>query len=222
MPLTRLCRLCATSSPAKSKYHLLTVGLTGGIGSGKSSVSARLAVLGAVVIDADRIAREIVEPGEPALTAIHQRFGDAVISVDGTLKRQDLAEIVFNDPKALADLNAIMLPRIAARTHAEQEAAPEDAVVVHDSPLLVEQGLDDAYDVILVVDCPDDVRIDRLVSQRGMTEIDARARMAAQASRDDRLAVADFVIENDGSPDELRHRVDEVWQLLREAAEENC
>ena len=201
---------------------MLIVGLTGGIGSGKSSVSARLAVLGAVVIDADLIAREIVEPGEPALAAIRDRFGDAVISPDGTLNRQGLADIVFHDPNALTDLNAIMLPRIAARTRAEQEAAPDDAVVVHDSPLLVEQGLESAYDVILVVDCPDEVRLERLVKTRGMAEGDARARMAAQASRDQRLEVADFVIENDGSPEDLHHRVDEVWQLLLEAAEENA
>ena len=155
---------------------MLSVGLTGGIGSGKSSVSARLSTLGALVIDSDLIAREIVEPGEPALAEVELRFGAGVIRADRTLDRQALADIVFHDPAALAALNDIMLPRIGARTSAIEAAAPHDAVVVHDSPLLVEQGLAAAYDVVVVVDCPDEVRLNRLVEQRGMSATDARAR----------------------------------------------
>lgn len=197
---------------------MLSVGLTGGIGSGKSSVSARLASLGAVVIDSDLVARQIVEPGEPALAEVEARFGTGVIRADRTLDRQALADIVFHDPGALADLNAIMLPRIGARTSAIEASAPDDAVVVHDSPLLVEQGLADAYDVVVVVDCPDDVRLERLVEQRGMSADDARARMASQAGRDDRLAVADFVIENEGSRADLDSQVDRLWAELLAAA----
>jgi len=198
---------------------MLSVGLTGGIGSGKSSVSARLASLGAVVIDSDLVARQIVEPGEPALAEVETRFGAGVIRADRTLDRQALADIVFNDADALADLNAIMLPRIGARTAAIQAAAPSDAVVVHDSPLLVEQGLAAAYDVVVVVDCPDDVRLERVVEQRGMSAVDARARMAAQATREERLAVADFVIENSGSRADLDSQVDRLWAQLLAAAE---
>jgi len=177
-------------------------------------VSARLAALGATVIDADRVAREVVEPGQPALAEIEADFGPAVIRDDGSLDRQALADIVFGDAAALARLNAIMLPRIAERTRALQEAASADAVVVHDSPLLVEQGLQDAYDVVVVVDCPDDVRLDRLVRLRGMSEADARARMTAQATREARLAVADRVIDNSGSPADLTSAVDALWREL--------
>ncbi len=197
---------------------MLSVGLTGGIGSGKSSVSARLSTLGALVIDSDLIAREIVEPGEPALAEVELRFGAGVIRADRTLDRQALADIVFHDPAALAALNDIMLPRIGARTSAIEAAAPHDAVVVHDSPLLVEQGLAAAYDVVVVVDCPDEVRLNRLVEQRGMSATDARARMAAQATRDERLAVADFVLDNSGSRADLDAQVDQLWAHLLAAA----
>ena len=197
---------------------MLSVGLTGGIGSGKSSVSARLSTLGALVIDSDLIAREIVEPGEPALAEVELRFGVGVIRADRTLDRQALADIVFHDPAALAALNDIMLPRIGARTSAIEAAAPHDAVVVHDSPLLVEQGLAAAYDVVVVVDCPDEVRLNRLVEQRGMSATDARARMAAQATRDERLAVADFVLDNSGSRADLDAQVDQLWAHLLAAA----
>lgn len=181
-------------------------------------MSARLASLGAVVIDADLIAREIVEPGQPALAEIAERFGPGVIGPDGRLDRPALAAVVFSDPEALAALNAIMHPRIAERSRALQEAAPPDAVVVHDSPLLVEQGLADAYDVVVVVDCPDECRVDRLVRQRGMSESDALARIAAQATRDERLAAADYVVENDGTLDELTAQVDDLWQDLSDEA----
>jgi len=197
---------------------MLSVGLTGGIGSGKSSVSARLSTLGALVIDSDLIAREIVEPGEPALAEVEVRFGPGVIRADRTLDRQALADIVFHDPAALAALNDIMLPRIGARTSAIEAAAPHDAVVVHDSPLLVEQGLAAVYDVVVVVDCPDEVRLERLVEQRRMSATDARARMAAQATRDERLAVADFVLDNSGSLADLHAQVDQLWAHLLAAA----
>ena len=197
---------------------MLTVGLTGGIGSGKSAVAARLADLGAVVVDADVVAREVVEPGEPALVEIRDRFGDAMIRADGSLDRQALADIVFADPEALADLNAIMHPRIAARSQALVADAPDDSVVVYDMPLLVEQGIAAGYDVVVVVDCGDDIRLDRLVRLRGMGESDARARMAAQATRDERLAAADFVISNDGTPADRDRQVDVLWRALVEAA----
>lgn len=199
---------------------MLSVGLTGGIGSGKSSVAQRFAQLGAVIVDSDLIARQIVEPGQPALDEIAQRFSEGVIRPDGTLDRLGLAAIVFNDPQALADLNAIMHPKIAARSTQIVDEAPDDAVVVHDSPLLVEQGLADSFDVVVVVDCPDDIRLDRLVNLRGMAADDAAARMAAQAGRDERLAVADYVIENSGSEGQLQQQTDAVWAELVEAAAE--
>jgi len=199
---------------------LLSVGLTGGIGSGKSSVAQRFARLGAVIVDSDLIARQIVEPGQPALDEIAHRFSEGVIRADGTLDRLGLAAVVFNDSQALADLNAIMHPKIAARSAQIVDEAPEDAVVVHDSPLLVEQDLADSFDVVVVVDCPDDIRLDRLVNLRGMAPDDAVARMAAQAGRDERLAVADYVIENSGSEDQLQQQTDAVWADLVEAAAE--
>jgi dephospho-CoA kinase len=199
---------------------LLSVGLTGGIGSGKSSVAQRFAELGAVIVDSDLIARQIVEPGQPALTEIAERFSEGAINDDGTLNRLALAKIVFNDPQALTDLNAIMHPKIAARSAQIVAEAPDDAVVVHDSPLLVEQDLADSFDVVVVVDCPDDIRLNRLVNSRGMAADDAVARMAAQANRDERLAVADFVIENSGSEGQLQQQTDAVWAELVEAAAE--
>ncbi len=199
---------------------MLSVGLTGGIGSGKSSVAQRFARLGAVIVDSDLIARQIVEPGQPALDEIAHRFSEGVIRADGTLDRLGLAAVVFNDSQALADLNAIMHPKIAARSAQIVDEAPEDAVVVHDSPLLVEQDLADSFDVVVVVDCPDDIRLDRLVNLRGMAPDDAVARMAAQAGRDERLAVADYVIENSGSEDQLQQQTDAVWADLVEAAAE--
>jgi len=199
---------------------MLTVGLTGGIGSGKSSVARLLALRGAVVIDADVIARDIVQPGEPTLQRVVERFGAEILLPDGHLNRGALAAVVFNDSDALADLNAIMHPVIAQRSRELERQAPAGSVIVHDSPLLVEQGLDHAYDVVVVVDCPDDVRLDRLVNQRGMAADDARARMAAQASRDERLAVADYVIDNSGRERDLEPLVDAVWSELHLAASE--
>ena len=195
---------------------MLRVGLTGGIGSGKSTVSRRLARLGAVVLDADRIAREVVEPGTPGLAALVAEFGPQILAADGTLDRAALGARVFPDPAALARLNAIVHPLIGGRT-VELTADAERAqvgVLVHDVPLLVEGGLHGSYDVVVVVDAAPEVQLDRLTRLRGMTEAEARDRMARQATRADRLAVADVVLANEGTPRELERQVDALWQRL--------
>ncbi|WP_286927906.1 MULTISPECIES: dephospho-CoA kinase [Aeromicrobium] len=191
------------------------VGLTGGIASGKSTVSGRLAELGAVIIDYDRLAREAVEPGSPALDLIAQRFGADVIAADGTLDRPRLGSLVFADPAALKDLEAITHPAIRDLAALREQQAG-DAIVVHDNPLLVEMGAAASCDVVIVVDAPEDVQIARMVADRGMTEDDARARIAAQASREERRAAADVVIENTGTREQLSARIDEVWKDLVE------
>ncbi|RKS74430.1 dephospho-CoA kinase [Actinomadura pelletieri DSM 43383] len=193
---------------------MLKVGLTGGIGSGKSEVARRLAEHGAVVIDADRIAREVVEPGTPGLAAVVAEFGADVLLPSGALDREKLGRIVFADPDRLAALNAIVHPLVAERAKQVMDEAPADAVVVHDVPLLTENGLASQYDEVVVVDAPEDVQLDRLVARRGMTEEDARARMSAQASREDRRAVATHVIDNSGSLDALKAQVDALWDAL--------
>jgi dephospho-CoA kinase len=192
----------------------LRVGLTGGIGSGKSEVSRRLAEHGAIVIDADRIAREVVEPGTPGLAAVVEAFGREVLRGDGSLDRERLGSIVFRDKERLAALNAIVHPLVGERAAELQRAAPDDAVVVYDVPLLAENDLAGEYDVVIVVDAGDDIRVDRLTRLRGMSEADARARIAAQASRDDRLRLATIVITNEGTLDELHRRGDEAWADL--------
>ncbi|MET9069187.1 dephospho-CoA kinase [Streptosporangium sandarakinum] len=193
---------------------MLKVGLTGGIGSGKSEVSRRLAALGAVVIDADRIAREVVEPGTEGLARVVEAFGAGILRADGTLDRPKLGSIVFSDPEKLAVLNGIVHPLVGARVAELQDRADADAIVVYDVPLLAENGLAPMYDVVVVVDAADDVRIARLVELRGMARQDAEARIAAQASREDRLKVADIVVPNEGSLEELAARVEEVWAEL--------
>jgi dephospho-CoA kinase len=198
---------------------VLKIGLTGGIGSGKSEVSKRLAARGAVVIDADKIAREVVEPGTPGLARVVATFGDEVLHPDGTLNREKLGSIVFADSERLAALNAIVHPLVGERVAHLQSEAADDAIVVYDVPLLAENKLAPMYDVVIVVDAADDVRVRRLAEHRGMAEADARARIAAQASREDRLAVADIVVPNEGSLEELDARVREVWdELLRRAS----
>ncbi|NEC50851.1 dephospho-CoA kinase [Actinospica acidiphila] len=199
---------------------MLTVGLTGGIGAGKSEVSRLLVERGAVLIDADRIAREVVEPGTPGLAAVVEAFGEEVLAEDGSLDRPRLGALVFSDPEKLATLNSIVHPLVGARSRELEEAAPEDAVVVHDVPLLTENGLAPLYDVVVVVDASPGTQLDRLVRLRGMSEEDARARMAAQATREQRRAVADVVIDNDVPLDALERRVEEVWaDLVRRARE---
>ena len=190
------------------------VGLTGGIASGKSTVSRRLAELGAVVIDYDLLAREVVEPGSRGLELIEQRFGPSVITAEGTLDRPALGALVFADPAALKDLEAITHPAIRDLAAEREAAAGAEAVVVHDNPLLVEMGAAAACDVVIVVDAPEQTQVARMVADRGMTEADARARIAAQAGRDERLAAADVVIENTGTLTELNARVDEIWKDL--------
>jgi dephospho-CoA kinase len=190
------------------------VGLTGGIGSGKSTVSALLAEHGAVVIDYDLLAREAVEPGMPALTAIVERFGSSILLPDGKLDRPALGAIVFGDDAARRDLEAITHPAIGELAWTRDGAAPEGAVIVHDHPLLVEVGLAGFVDLVVVVDVPEDIQVDRLVRLRGMTEADARARIAAQTSRSNRLAAADIVLDNSGLPDELAAAVNALWERL--------
>lgn len=193
---------------------MLQVGLTGGIGSGKSTVSARLAALGAVVVDYDLLAREAVEPGTTALAAIVERFGREVVAADGTLDRPALGAVVFADEAARRDLEAITHPAVRELAAARVAAAPEDAVVVHDHPLLVEMGMATWCDVVVVVDVDPEVQVQRLVEQRGMSEADARARLAAQASREQRLAAADEVLDNGGTRDDLVAAVDALWARL--------
>ncbi|RMB87305.1 dephospho-CoA kinase [Streptomyces shenzhenensis] len=193
---------------------MLKVGLTGGIGAGKSEVSRLLVERGAVLIDADRIAREVVAPGTPGLAAVVEAFGERVLAADGSLDRPGLGAIVFADPEKLAVLNSIVHPLVGARSRELESAAADDAVVVHDVPLLAENGLAPLYDVVVVVDAGPETQLDRLVRLRGMTEDDARARMAAQATREKRLEIADVVIDNDVPLDALRRRVAEVWADL--------
>lgn len=185
------------------------IGLTGGIGSGKSTVARMFAELGAHVIDADAVAREVVEPGTPGLAALVEEFGNGILDGD-RLDRTSLAQIVFEDEGARTRLNAIIHPLIGARTAELIAALPPNAVFLHDVPLLVELHLENAYDLVVVVDAPDDVRVSRLV-ERGLTEDDARARIATQATREQRLAVADVVINNSGDLDQLREQVRSAW-----------
>ncbi|MFD3476603.1 dephospho-CoA kinase [Streptomyces sp. NPDC058695] len=197
---------------------MLKVGLTGGIGAGKSEVSRLLVEHGAVLIDADRIAREVVEPGTPGLAAVVEAFGSEVLAPDGSLDRPALGAIVFADADRLAVLNSIVHPLVGARSAELEAAATGDSVVVHDVPLLAENGLAPLYDLVVVVDASPETQLDRLVRLRGMSEEDARARMAAQATRDKRLEIADIVIDNDVPLDELHRRVDAVWADLAQRA----
>jgi dephospho-CoA kinase len=194
---------------------VLRVGLTGGIGSGKSEVSRRLAAQGAVVIDADAIAREVVAPGTPGLAAVLDAFGPEVLQADGSLDRPRLGDIVFADPEQLARLNGIVHPLVGARSQELEQAAGPRSIVVHDVPLIAENKLAANYDLVVVVDVPPRVQLDRLVRHRGLSREQAQARMAAQASRADRLAIAGIVIENSGSIAELDRLVGELWTELR-------
>ena len=191
---------------------MLRVGLSGGIGSGKSTVARGLARRGAIVIDADAIAREVVEPGRPGLAAVVDRFGPEVVDAGGRLDRPVLAALVFDDAAARADLNAIVHPLVAAETARRLAGAPPDAVVVLDVPLLVEAARS-GYDVVVIVEAPEAVRLERLVA-RGMAEEDARRRMATQASDAERRKVADVVLDNSGSEDGLEAQIDSLWAQL--------
>jgi dephospho-CoA kinase len=196
---------------------MLRVGLTGGIGSGKSAVSERLAALGAVILDGDKAARAVVEPGTPGLARIAETFGPAVLRPDGSLDRAKLASIVFADEAARAQLNAITHPLIHQHIQAGEEAAVKaggpETIIVHDIPLLAEGQRAAGFDVVIVVDVPAEVQVARLAA-RGLPEDQARARMAAQATREQRLAVADIVIDNSGTREDLDRRVTGVWADL--------
>ncbi len=194
---------------------MLRIGLTGGIGSGKSTVAARLAELGAVVIDSDLLAREAVAVGSPGLARVVRRFGADVLSPDGSLDRPALGTLVFGDPAALADLNAIVHPLVRARSEELTAAAVADGAraVVQDVPLLVETGLAASYDKVIVVEAPLELRLERLAG-RGLDAETARARIAAQASDEQRRAVADVVLDNSGSVAELAAQVDAAWGRL--------
>lgn len=174
-------------------------------------MATRLEELGAVLVDADAIAREVVEPGTPGLAAVVAAFGQDVLDGDGRLDRPRLGAIVFQEPERRAELNGIVHPLVRERAAAMIAAAPDDSVVVQDIPLLVETGQQKNFHLVLVVDAPEDVRLQRMVGQRGMTEADARSRMAAQASRQDRLAAADVVLTNAGTREELLASVDRLW-----------
>jgi dephospho-CoA kinase len=198
---------------------VLRAGLTGGIGSGKSEVSRRLAAHGAVVIDADVAARAVVAPGTPGLARVVEAFGADVVGPDGALDRDRLGTIVFHDPASRTTLNAIVHPLVGqwmrAAERAAVDAAGGDLIIVHDVPLLAENQRAGDFDLVIVVDVPPELQLERLVGQRGMSPDQARARMAAQASRPQRLAVADLVIDNSGSLADLDHRVAEVWADLQ-------
>jgi dephospho-CoA kinase len=190
------------------------VGLTGGVASGKSTVSAMLRDLGALVVDADALAREVVEAGTPGLEAVVAEFGPEVLGGDGRLDRAGLGRLVFADPSRRVALEAIIHPLVRARAAELEAAAPEGTLVVHDIPLLVETGQEASFDAVVVVDVPEDLQVERAVRERGWSEDEARARVAAQASRSDRLAAASHIIDNSGTLEDLRHHVTEVFEEL--------
>jgi dephospho-CoA kinase len=194
------------------------VGLTGGIGAGKSEVSRRLAAQGVVIIDADAVAREVVAPGTDGLAEVTEAFGPEVLLPDGGLDRPWLGDMVFAHPELRTKLNAIIHPKVADRMAELEQAAGPGAIVVHDVPLIAENGLADAYDVVVVVDVPPRIQVERLVRHRAMTREQAKARMAAQASREQRLAIAGIVIDNSGSLAELDRQVGDLWSELRRRA----
>jgi dephospho-CoA kinase len=196
---------------------VLRVGLTGGIGAGKSEVSRRLAAQGAIVIDADAIAREVVAPGTPGLAEVVAAFGPGVLRSDGSLDRVKLGEIVFDDADLRTALNSIIHPLVGVRMRELEQKAGLGAIVVHDVPLIAENNLASAYDLVVVVDVPPRIQLDRLIKHRGMTREQARARLAAQATREQRLAIAGIVIDNSSSLAELDRQAGELWTVLRRA-----
>ncbi|WP_435769246.1 dephospho-CoA kinase [Nocardioides sp. SYSU DS0651] len=196
----------------------MRVGLTGGIASGKSTVSAILRELGAVVIDADQLAREVVERGTPGLARLVEAFGPEVLTAEGDLDRPKVGSIVFHDEEKRRLLESIVHPLVFER-YAEREAsAPADAIVVHDIPLLVESGRASEFDAVIVVDVPQETQVERMLRDRGWSEQDARARIAAQAGREQRRSVATYVIDNTGTLDDLRDEVGAVYADLEQKA----
>lgn len=196
----------------------MRVGLTGGVASGKSTVAGMLTDLGAVVIDADAIAREVVAAGTPGLAAVVEEFGEGLLTADGELDRPAMGSLVFHDESARRRLEAIVHPLVFERYAEQEAAAPEGALVVHDIPLLVESGRAAEFDAVVVVDVPRELQVERMLRDRGWSLVDAEARIAAQATREQRLAVATHVIENTGTLDELRARVAEVHAALTSGA----
>lgn len=192
----------------------MRVGLTGGIASGKSTVSAILTELGAVVVDADQIAREVVAAGTPGLAQVVAAFGPEVLTPAGEMDRPRVGAIVFADPAKRQLLERIIHPLVRARGQELEQEAPAGAIVVHDIPLLAETGQAAAFDAVIVVDVPEEVQVERMMRDRGVSEADARARIAAQASREQRLGVATYVIENTGTREDLRQRVTKVFEAL--------
>ena len=196
----------------------MRVGLTGGVASGKSTVAGMLTDLGAVVIDADAIAREVVAAGTPGLAAVVAEFGEELLTPDGELDRPAMGSLVFHDESARRRLEAIVHPLVFERYAEQEAAAPEGALVVHDIPLLVESGRASEFDAVVVVDVPRELQVERMLRDRGWSLVDAEARIAAQATREQRLAVATHVIENTGTLDELRARVAAVHAALTDGA----
>ena len=193
---------------------MLVLGLTGGIGSGKSTVSALLEARGAVVVDADRIVRELQQPGQPVFEAMVEAFGEGIVADDGTLDRQAVADLVFNDEEQLKRLNGIVHPAVGARIMERlAELADTDEVVILDIPLLVEKG---GYETggTIVVDVDPELAVERLVENRGFDADDARARMAAQATREQRLEKATVVLDNSGTVEDLERQVDDLWRRI--------
>lgn len=196
----------------------MRIGLTGGIGSGKSTVAAMLAERGAAVVDADQIARDLVEPGGAALAELVTEFGPRILQADGSLSRGELAALAFSDPRATERLNAIMHPLIRAEAQRRLAGFVKAPVVVYDMPLLVETGQGDLVDLVVVVDVPEEVQLERAVALRGLDSEDVRRRMEVQASRADRRAAADVVIDNGGSLADTAAQVDELWRRITVSA----
>jgi dephospho-CoA kinase len=197
----------------------MRVGLTGGIASGKSTVSEILAELGAVIIDGDKLAREVVEPGTPGLAQVVEAFGPEILLPDGGMDRAQVGRIVFNDEAKRKLLEGIVHPLIFERYAALEASAPEDGVVIHDIPLLAESGRADTFDAVIVVETPAEVQVERMLRDRGWSRADAESRIAAQATPEQRRAIATYLIENTGTRDELRARVEAVYAELVAAAD---
>lgn len=197
----------------------MRIGLTGGVASGKSTVASLLVAAGAVLIDADALAREVVAKGTPGLDAVVEEFGTGLLTADGELDRPRMGELVFNDAEARKRLEAIVHPLVFQRIVELEESAPQGALVVHDIPLLAESGRADTFDAVVVVDTPRDLQVARMLRDRGWTRADAESRIAAQATREERLAIATHVIDNSGSLEQLEERVAEVVAELQARAE---
>ncbi len=192
----------------------MRIGLTGGIASGKSTAAREFARLGAVLIDADVVAREVVEPGTEGLARLVAYFGERILRPDGRLNRAELGRIVYGDEAARSQLNSIVHPLVRARREQLEAAAPDGAIVMHDIPLLVETGQQDDFDAVIVVDVPIDIQIERIVKRDGLSREDALNRVAAQASREERLRAATYVIDSSGPKQQTYAQIAEIWDEL--------